>query len=309
MGLAALGIAHGDEVILADTNWIATVSPIIYLGAKPIFVDIDPRSWCIDPAAVETAISPKTKAIIATHLYGNVCDMDRLLDIGNSYSIPVIEDAAEAIGSRYHSHHVGTLGLFGVFSFHGTKTMTTGEGGMLITNNTKLYEKVLTLSNHGRDKNQQKQFWPDLIGFKYKMSNVQAAIGCAQLNRIGELVARKQQILNFYKEQFKDDAVMLNFESSEIINGAWMPNIVFSRESGINRDLLLTSFRANNIDARVFFWPLSGLPMFMRKFENVNSWDIPGRSINLPSFHDITEEQLYRVVGVIRALLDNRQKK
>jgi perosamine synthetase len=194
MGMTALGIGPGDEVIMADTNWIATVSPIVHLGAKPIFVDILPGSWCIDPELVEQAITPCTKAIVAVHLYGNLCDMDKLLAIGEKYGIPVIEDAAEAIGSIYHGRRAGTMGKFGVFSFHGTKTITTGEGGIFVTNDSELYEYVLTLSNHGRARGQIKQFWSDMVGFKYKMSNIQAAIGCAQIERIDELIQRKRDI-------------------------------------------------------------------------------------------------------------------
>ena len=160
MGMAALGIGSGDEVILADTNWIATVSPIVHLGAKPVFVDILPDSWCIDPDRVEAAITPHTKAIVAVHLYGNLCDMDRLIAIGDKYGLPVIEDAAEGIGSVYHGRRAGSMGRFGAFSFHGTKTLTTGEGGMFVTNDAELYERVLTLSNHGRARGQIKQFWP-----------------------------------------------------------------------------------------------------------------------------------------------------
>lgn len=141
MGLAALGVGPGDEVILADTNWIATVAPVVHLRAKPIFVDILPDTWCIDPVKAEAAITPRTKAIIATHLYGNLCDMNRLLDIGSRYNIPIIEDAAEAIGSIYHGKRAGSMGKFGIFSFHGTKTITTGEGGMFVTNDDELYER------------------------------------------------------------------------------------------------------------------------------------------------------------------------
>ena len=148
MGLAALGIGPGDEVILADTNWIATAAPIVHLGAKPVFVDILPDTWCLDPNLVEAAITPRTKAIIAVHLYGNLCDMDRLLAIGEKYGISVIEDSAEAIGSIYHGKRAGSMGAFGTFSFHGTKTLTTGEGGMFVTSDANLYEQVLTLSNH-----------------------------------------------------------------------------------------------------------------------------------------------------------------
>ena len=147
MGLAALGIGPGDEVIMADTNWIATAAPVVHLGAKPVFVDILPDSWCIDPEWAEAVITPRTKAIMAVHLYGNLCDMDRLLAIGEKHGIPVIEDAAEAIGSIYHGKRAGSMGVFGAFSFHGTKTLTTGEGGIFVTNGPNLYEQVLTLSN------------------------------------------------------------------------------------------------------------------------------------------------------------------
>ncbi len=138
MGMAALGIGPGDEVILADSNWIATAAPIVHLGATPVFVDILPDTWCLDPTLVEQAITPRTKAIIAVHLYGNLCDMDRLLAIGEAHGISVIEDAAEAIGSIYHGKRAGSMGVFGAFSFHGSKTLTTGEGGMFVTNDPDL---------------------------------------------------------------------------------------------------------------------------------------------------------------------------
>lgn len=134
MGLAAHGIGPGDEVIMADTNWVATAAPIVHLGAKPVFVDILPESWCIDPILAEAAITPRTKAIVAVHLYGNLCEMNRLLVVGQKHGIPIIEDAAEAIGSIYHGKHAGSIGRFGAFSFHGTKTVATGEGGMFVTN-------------------------------------------------------------------------------------------------------------------------------------------------------------------------------
>jgi perosamine synthetase len=202
MGLAALGVGPGDEVILADTNWIATAAPIVHLGAKPVFVDILPDSWCMDPELAEKVITPKTKAIIATHLYGNLCDMDRLLAIGEKHSIPVVEDAAEAIGSIYHGKRAGSMGRFGTFSFHGTKTITTGEGGMFVTNDPELYEKVLTLSNHGRARKQTKQFWPDMVGFKYKMSNIQAAIGCGQMENLLSVKGRFSPYIATHSKKF-----------------------------------------------------------------------------------------------------------
>lgn len=303
MGLAALGIGPGDEVILADTNWIATAAPIVHLGAKPVFVDILEDSWCIDPDQAEKAITPRTKAIIATHLYGNLCDMDRLLAIGEQHNIPIIEDAAEAIGSIYHGKRAGSMGRFGVFSFHGTKTITTGEGGMFVTNDAALYERVLTLSNHGRARGQTRQFWPDVVGFKYKMSNLQAAIGCAQMERIEEIVARKREILAYYRERLeKLPGLRLNPEPEGTVNGAWMPTAVFAPETGITREKLLSAFSKANIDARVFFWPLSSLPMFDQKPANHRAWNIPKRAINLPSYYDITKTQLDRVCAVIRSV-------
>lgn len=303
MGMAALGIGPGDEVIMADTNWIATVSPIIQLGAKPIFVDILPDTWCIDPAMVEKAITPRTKAIVAVHLYGNLCEMDQLIAIGNKYGIPVIEDAAEAIGSIYKGNKAGSMGEFGAFSFHGTKTMTTGEGGIFVTNNPNLYERVLTLSNHGRARDQIKQFWPDLVGFKYKMSNIQAAIGCAQIERIEELISRKREIFSFYKEALRNiNGISMNPEFEGVANGFWMPNIVFDLKLGIDREMLQSAFKSENIDARVFFWPLSSLPPFNLSLANQHSYDIPNRAINLPSHHDIDDGELIRVISVVESL-------
>ena len=305
MGMAALGIGAGDELILADTNWIASAAPIIHLGATPVFVDIQPDSWCLDPVQVEAAITPRTKAIIAVHLYGNLCDMQSLLAIGRKHGIAVIEDAAEAIGSVYHGQRAGSIGRFGVFSFHGTKTLTTGEGGMFVTNDAELYETVLTLSNHGRTRGQTRQFWPDVVGHKYKMSNIQAAIGCAQLERIDDLTSRKRAILLRYRELLAPfDLVQLNAELPGTVNGAWMPSAVFAPETGIVREKLMSAYATEDIDARVFFHPLSSLPMFQPATPKPNASDIAARAINLPSFHDMTDDDQRRVEAVIERLFD-----
>ena len=306
LGMSALGIGPGDEVILADSNWIATAAPIVHLGAKPVFVDILADSWCIDPKKAELAITSRTKAIIAVHLYGNLCDMSALLSLGKKYDIPIIEDAAEAIGSVYHGNRAGSMGRFGAFSFHGTKTLTTGEGGMFVTNDAELFQRVSTLSNHGRIRDQKKQFWPDLVGFKYKMSNIQAAIGCAQMERLELLIQKKREILSYYLENLSAiHCIKMNDEPSDCINGAWMPTAVFEKESGVTREKLIAAYAEENIDARVFFWPLSGLPMFRPQRQNINAWDIPERSINLPSYHDMTVLELERVVDVITRLLSH----
>jgi len=301
MGLAALGIGPGDEVILADTNWIASAAPITYLGAKPVFVDVDPASWCIDPAKAEAAITPRTKAILAVHIYGNMCDMAALLDIGRRHNLPIVEDAAEAIGSSWQGRPAGSLGAFGTFSFHGTKTLTTGEGGMLVTSDEALFRRILTLSNHGRAKTQTKQFWPDEVGFKYKMSNIQAALGVAQMERIDALIARKREIFQAYATALAGiNSIALNPEPTGTRNGYWMPTAVFAPQSQVTRERLQAAFGAENIDARVFFWPLSSLPAFEPVPTNAVAYDLPGRAINLPSYHDMTEEDMARVVGVLK---------
>lgn len=308
MGMAALGIGPGDEVIMADTNWIATASPIVHLGAKPVFVDILPDSWCIDPDRVVEAITPRTKAIVAVHLYGNLCDMTKLLALGERYGIPIVEDAAEAIGSTYYGRPAGSIGKFGAFSFHGTKTLTTGEGGMFVTNDAALCERVLTLSNHGRSRQQEKQFWPDTVGFKYKISNIQAAIGCAQMERIDELVSKKRAIFAEYRSRLTDlEGVDMNPEPEGTTIGAWMPTVLFAPETRITREALQESFAAENIDARVFFWPLSGLPAFDSVETNLTARDIPKRSMNLPSYHDLTEKNIERVCNVVRSVYEEER--
>ena len=300
LGLAALGIGPGDEVILADTNWIASVAPVVHLGATPVFVDILEDTWCADPALVEAAITPRTKAIIAVHLYGSMCDMDKFLDIGTRHGIAIVEDAAEAIGSAWGGKCAGSMGAFGTFSFHGTKTMTTGEGGMFVTNDSELFNRVTTLSNHGRDASEPRQFFPLITGYKFKMSNIAAAIGCAQVERIDELIEGKRRIMARYRELLSGvNGIALNAEPDGVTNGYWMPTVVFDRDTGVSREMLMDAFQQANIDARVFFWPLSELPMFDARPKNRIARDIAARAMNLPSYHDMDESAQARVAEVI----------
>jgi perosamine synthetase len=313
MGMHALGIGPGDEVIMADTNWVATLAPLLHLGAQPVFVDILPDTWCLDPSRVEAAVTERTKAIVAVHLYGNLCDMDRLLAIGEAYGIPVIEDAAEAIGSTWRGKRAGSLGRFGAFSFHGTKTMTTGEGGMFVTDDGDLFERVLTLSNHGRARTQSKQFWPDVLGYKFKMSNVQAAIGYGQLERIDALIARKKEILSQYRQAFARtfaDTAWLNPEGKGNTQpGAWMPTVVFSDEVLNSVEPLRAGLVECGIDARVVFHPLSVVcstwPQCREAIEarsstpNVQTSSFSNHALNLPSFFDMGEDDLRYVVQSI----------
>lgn len=307
LGLKALGISEGDEVILAESNWIATLAPISYLGAIPIFVDIRKDSWCIDASLIRAKITNRTKAIIATHLYGNLCDMDELLKISKEFGVYLIEDAAEALGSMFKDSFAGTIGDFGVFSFHGSKTITTGEGGMLVTNNQNLAEKVSSLNNHGRKSSESRLFWPTDIGYKYKMTNIQAAIGSAQLSRFDQLVNRKREILDYYRNRLSEfKEVALNPIQLNCTSGAWMPNIVFSTEIGVTREELISKFEAANIDARVFFWPLSDLD-FYPSTNNPISREISQHSINLPSYHDMTTNDQDRVLGVLISTIEENR--
>ena len=178
---------------------------------------------------------------------------------------------------------------------------------MFVTDDPDLYQLVLTLSNHGRSRTQLKQFWPDMVGFKYKMSNIQAALGCAQMERIDELIRRKREIFHYYRAQLQDVAgVRMNPEGNNTVNGAWMPTVVFDKATGVTREKLSGGFAAENIDARVFFYPLSGLPMFKDAPHNRHAWDIPGRAINLPSYHDMSRGEQDRVVAVVRGMVANR---
>lgn len=300
MGLSALGIGPGDEVILGDTNWIATAVPATYLGAQPVFVDVLPDTWCLDPAKVEAAITARTKAIVAVHLYGNVCDMAALRAIGARHRIAVIEDAAEAIGSEWRGTPVGAIGSFGTFSFHGTKTLTTGEGGMFVTQDDALYQKVLTLNNHGRVPGQAKQFWSEVAGYKYKMSNVQAAIGCAQIERVDELIAAKRRIFHYYAAHLADLPLTMNPEPAHTRNGFWMPTILVDEGVPFERAALLAAFEADDIDGRVFFWPLSMMPMFKPVPKNVVSYGLYRRAVNLPTYHELSEAEMDRVIKLVR---------
>jgi perosamine synthetase len=305
LGYSALGLGFGDEVILAESNWVATVSPLVHLGVRPVFVDIDPVSWCIDSESVKRAITSRTKAIVVTHLYGNLANMSELLSIGDHFGIPIVEDAAEALGSRYKGNHAGSMGKLGVFSFHGTKTLTTGEGGMLVTNDPALYSRILTLSNHGRALGEVKQFWPSYPGYKFKMSNIQAALGCGQLMRIGELIGRKRQIFENYKSLLGDHpSISMNPEDEGNVNSYWMPTVVFDKKSGVRTESLVEDFKSADIDARAFFWPLSSLDFFEDEPKNTVSWSIPRRAINLPTFYEITHDQQKFIADIIlKALL------
>ncbi len=299
LALMALGVEAGDEVIIPDITWIASVEPVLYIGATPVMVDVLPDTWCIDPLKVEAAITSKTKAIIVVHVYGNLVDMDAIMDIATRRKLVVLEDAAEGLGSEINGRKAGSIADAGVFSFHGTKTIATGEGGMLVTNRPDVYERAKILNDHGRDPKIGKTFWMENYGYKYKMSNLQAAMGCAQIERADELIDKKRLIFKWYRDLLSDFPAKVNPEYPGTKNSYWMPTIVVDEDVNFNRERLFIFMKEHNIDSRPFFYPLSSLPMFKLKPENIVSYNIHDRGVNLPSHHDISIEDATRVAETL----------
>jgi perosamine synthetase len=310
LALAALGVGPGDEVIVPDVTWIASVAPVVYVGAEPILVDILPDSWCIDPDAVESAISSRTKAIIGVDLYGSTCDWDRLAEIARRRGLALIEDAAEALGSVYKGRKAGSLGRVSAFSFHGSKTVVTGEGGMLATDDKELFERVLYLRDHGR-KPGDRYFLNSEIAFKYRMSAVQAALGVAQMERIDELIAYKRAIFGWYRDRLSSlNGVSLNAEPAGTQNSYWMVTVVLDPAIGLDKFALMSELDMRNIDSRPFFSPLSSLPAFddrPRSKRFVSDKDEGRRvskyGVNLPSGYNMTEANVDLVARAVTEIV------
>jgi perosamine synthetase len=305
IALMALGIQPGDEVIIPDITWIASVEPVLYIGAKPVFADVLPDTWCIDPVKAEALITPKTKAIIVVHVYGNLVDMDAIMRIAKKHNLVVLEDAAEGLGSEYKGTKAGSIADAGVFSFHGTKTISTGEGGILVTNRPEVFERAKILNDHGRNPKVGKTFWMEEYGYKYKMSNLQAAMGCAQIERAEELIEKKRKIFSWYRESLKGVPCTLNPELEGTKNSYWMPTAIFDKSVELDRDALFDYMKKFNIDSRPFFYPLSSLPMFETQPANRIAYDIYERGINMPSHHELTREDIQYVCTVIRNFLNS----
>ena len=308
VALKTLGIKQGDEVIIPDATWIASVAPVTYLSAKPVFVDVLEKTWCIDPEEIQKAITPKTKAIIAVHLYGNMCEMDEIMKIAKKNNLFVIEDSAEAIGSEYKGKKAGSIGDFGVFSFHGTKTITTGEGGMLVTNNKNLYENACIFHDHGRDPKVKKDLWVEKVGLKYKMSNLQAALGYAQMQRIENLVKKKIAIFDIYKKKFSNiKYINMNSEAEYVKNSYWMPTIILDEELNLNRSKITKDLEAKGIQLRPFFYPISSCPEFNTTVKNNLSIKLGKNGINLPSYYDMTNEDISYISDNIINYIENEK--
>jgi len=310
LSLAALGIGPGDEVIVPDVTWIATAAPITYVGATTVFADVDRRTWCLSAESLERCITPRTRAVIPVDLYGGLPDMDAIVALARRRNIAVIEDAAQAAGGLYKGRPAGSLGDVGVFSFHGSKTLTTGEGGMLVTDDQALYERARTLGNHGRLPG-SKMFWNGEVAYKYKMSSMQAALGLAQLERLEELIARKRETFAWYREELDGVAgVTLNAEAEGTRNVYWMVTVILDATLGIEKEPLMANLKERGIASRPFFYPLSSLPAYAGQAEaerarqrNRVSYALSPWGVNLPSALSLTREQVRRVCDVLKEIL------
>jgi perosamine synthetase len=314
LSLLALGIGPGDEVVVPDITWIATAAPVSYLGATPVFADIDSQTWCLSARSFEACVTSKTKAVIPVDLYGNMPDMDAIRAVARRNGVAIVEDAAEAIGSEYSGKKAGSLGDAGVFSFHGSKTLTTGEGGMLVTDREDLYRRALFLRDHGREPG-DKMFYNTEVAYKYKMSSLQAALGLAQLQRIDELLLRKRQIFGWYQEELGAvEGLTLNQQAHGTKNSYWMITAVLDERFGVKNEHLMEWMGEKGIDCRVFFRPLSSLPAYEHmeqasraRQRNRTSYQLSPYGLNLPSALNLTREQVAYVCDVLKALLQPKE--
>ena len=309
LALKALGIGKGDEVIVPDLTFVAVANTVTYCNAKPVFVDCQPEYWCIDPEKIEEAITPKTKAIILVHLYGHPCDMDAIITIAKRHNLYVIEDAAEAHGAEYKGKKVGSFGDISCFSFYGNKIITTGEGGMCLTNNEELAEKMRILRDHGM--NPSKKYWHDVIGFNYRMTNLQAAIGVAQLKKLDAFVEKKRKIARWYQEGLKDLAenglITLHPEMEWAKCVYWMYCILVEDEFGMSRDDLMRRLEEKGIETRSFFYPMHVMPPYKNNERFLIAKEISRKGINLPSGIKLSKGETREICENIKDIV-RRQK-
>ncbi len=310
LALLAAGVEAGDEVIVPDSTWVASASPVAYLGATPVFVDVEPDTWCLCPKAFENAITGKTKAVVCVDLFGSMADYDRILPIAEKHNIVVIEDAAEGIGSRYNGKPAGALGHIGVYSFNATKLIMGGQGGMLVTDNKAWFEHARRLSHHGIDMAQSgKYYWSTELGYNYNWSNINAALALAQLRRIDELVEYKRKIHSWYQQGLKDcPYVTLNSEPENVFNCYWITCAVIDPALALSKETMKTLFEPYNVDVRPFFYPLSAMPPFAETASqapsrNATSYALSKTAICLPSGYDLTHAEVTYVCELLKHLL------
>lgn len=292
LALVALGVGVGDEVIVPTFTYIASVNAITYTGATPIFVDSLKETWQMDPEDVKRKITSKTKAILAVHLYGHPCNMEAIVHLCKENSLFLLEDCAEAIGSEYKGRHVGSFGDISIFSFFGNKTITTGEGGMVVTNDHTLYDRSVHFKGQGLAKH--RQYWHDVIGYNYRMTNICAAIGLAQLEQANKFIERKIHIANLYKETLKSTNIQFHNEHQDVKHSYWMCSFLVPEAS--QRDPLREFLSSKGIETRPAFYPVHTMPMYSQKFQrHPVAEDLAWRGINIPSYPSLTDDQVIEI--------------
>ncbi len=297
LALMALGIGPGDEVIVPTFTYIAPVNAAVYCGATPIFVDAVRGTWQADPADVRRRITPRTKAIIAVHLYGHPADMDELSAIARENRLFLLEDCAEAFGTYYKGRHVGGFGDISIFSFYGNKTITTGEGGMVVTNDETLFQRAVHLKGQGLAK--YREYWHDIVGYNYRMTNICAAIGLAQLEQADTFIQRKREIATIYSDMLRSSVYEPQYEAPNCVHSYWMYSVLCEELS--HRDFVRDHLKERSIETRPTFYPVHTMPMYSQKYEkHAVSEDIALRGINLPSYPGLTDDQVIKVVDALK---------
>src|SRR5215475_11362432 len=301
LALAALGIGQGDEVIVPDLTFVATANAVAYTGAKPVLADVDPDTLCLDMVSVKTLLSPRTKAIMPVHLYGHPADMDALNEIADAHGVAVIEDAAEAHGAEYKGRRVGSLSKCAVFSFYGNKVITTGEGGMLTTNDRQLYLRAKRLRDHAM--HPQRRYFHEERGFNYRITNLQAALGVAQLERIDDFLSRRTEIMNWYHAEIPaTDQVRLNRVKNWAKSAFWMVCLEVDWFDEKRRDSFMQALKARGVDSRPYFCTMSSMPMYRQAALPVAARKAQV-GLNLPSFDELTKSDVRRSGADVNELL------
>ena len=296
LALIALGIGRGDEVIVPTLTYVASVNAIAYTEATPVFVDSLKGNWQVDPDDIERKITEKTKAIMVVHLYGHPCDMECIMEIARKHDLFVVEDCAEGFGSYFEGQHVGTFGDISTFSFYGNKTITTGEGGMVVTNDETLYARATHLKDQGMAK--FRQYWHDVIGYNYRMTNICAAIGLAQLEQAEKFLRQKRDIAAWYQKYLQGTPVEFHQEDSNVRHSYWMCSILVTQSA--ERDPLRELLKERNVETRPVFYPVHTMPMYSQKYQkHKNAEDIGWRGMNLPSWQGLSEDQVKYICDVI----------
>lgn len=303
LAAASIGLKKGDEVICTDFSWVATAYAIAYTGATPVFVDVDPNTWCIDPKAIEKAITPKTKAIMLVHSFGIPARMDEIMKIAKKHHLRVIEDAAPTLGGEFKGKKVGTFGDIGCFSFHGAKLAVCGEGGIFVTNDKDLYERARLLSNMGMT-DSQAVFWSDEIGYQYTIANLTAALALAQVERVEELIAKKRDIYGWYEARLKDvQGIKLMKEQAGTRATYCYPSLLLTNKDKAFRDDLVKKLKELNIHTRPAFPRMSRFPAFKQRFPNPEARKAEESGISLPSAANLTKKDINFVCDALLELL------